>query len=92
MVERFNRDLNAALHSCLSGPNWVDELLWVLLGLRTRHKEEFHTSAAEMVYGTPLKATGDFVYSTDEPVADAELLSKLGELSNCTLPRPGFAT
>ena len=77
MVEWFHRDMKAALRSRLNGPNWVDELLWVLLGLRTAPKEDLHTSAAEMVYGTPLTVPGDFVCPSDDPVAAAELLSNL---------------
>ena len=77
MVERLHRDMKAALRSRLNGPNWVDELPWVLLGLRTAPKEDLHTSAAEMVYGTPLTVPGDFVCPSDDPVAAAELLSNL---------------
>ena len=77
MVERFYRDMKAALRSRLNGPNWVDELPWVLLGLRTAPKEDLHTSAAEIVYGTPLTVPGDFVCPSDDPVATAELLSNL---------------
>ena len=77
MVERFHRDMKAALRSRLNGSNWVDELPWVLLGLRTAPKEDLHTSAAEMVYGTPLTVPGDFVCPSDDPVAAAELLSNL---------------
>ncbi|GFO39908.1 transposon ty3-g Gag-Pol polyprotein [Plakobranchus ocellatus] len=35
MVERFHRTLKAALKARLTGNNWVEELPWVLLGLRT---------------------------------------------------------
>ena len=76
MVERFHRDLQAVLRSRLNEPNWVDELPWVLFGLRTAPKEDIHTSAAEMVYGTPITVPDDFVcHSSDDPVAAAELLS-----------------
>ena len=51
MVERFHRGTKAALRSRLNGPNWVDEIPWVLIGLRTTPKEDIHTSAADMVYG-----------------------------------------
>ena len=77
MVERFNRALNAALRSCLNGPNWVDELLWVLPGLRTTPKEDIHITAGEMVYAALLMVPGDSVCPSDDPVADAELLSDL---------------
>ena len=73
MVERFHRDLKAALRARLNGPNWVDELPWVLLGLRTAPKEDLQTSAAEMVYGAPLLVPGDFVCPSDDPVAAAKL-------------------
>ena len=49
MVERFNKSLKAALCSRLDGPNLVDELPWILPSLHTPPKEDFHTSAAEMV-------------------------------------------
>ena len=35
LAERFHRLLEAALKAHLHGPYWVDELPWVLLGLRT---------------------------------------------------------
>ncbi|GFR95202.1 Pol polyprotein [Elysia marginata] len=39
LVERFHRTLKGALRARLQGPNWADELPWVLLGLRTAPKE-----------------------------------------------------
>ncbi|GFR93714.1 Pol polyprotein [Elysia marginata] len=38
LIERFHRTLKAALKARLTGPNWADELPWVLLGLRTAPK------------------------------------------------------
>lgn len=35
----------------LYGPNWIDELPWVLLGIRTVPKGHLGCSSAEMVYG-----------------------------------------
>ena len=35
MVEIFHRHLKSALMARLTGPNWIDELPWVLLGIRT---------------------------------------------------------
>ena len=77
MVERFHRDMKAALRTRLNGHNWVDTLPRVLLGLRTAPKEDIHTSASEKGYGTPLTVPGDFVCPSDDPVAAAELLSNL---------------
>ena len=51
----------------LTGPNWVAELPWVLLGIRTAAKEDLNCASAELVYGTPLSVPGDFWPSTAAP-------------------------
>ncbi|GFS05908.1 cation-transporting ATPase [Elysia marginata] len=61
LVERFHRTLKAALKTKLKGPNWADELPWVLLGLRTVPKEDLQVSCSELVYGEPLTLPGQFV-------------------------------
>ncbi|GFO47472.1 Pol polyprotein [Plakobranchus ocellatus] len=61
LVERSHRTLKAALKARLQGPNWADELPWILLGLRTAPKEDIGSSAAEIVYGTPLTVPGEFI-------------------------------
>ena len=61
MVERFHRHLKSALRARLEGPNWVDALLWVLLGIRTATKEDLGMSYAELVYGEPLVVPGKFI-------------------------------
>ena len=61
LVERSHRDLKASLKCRLTGPNWMDELPWVLLGIRTAPKEDLGASTAELVYGGPLTVPGDFV-------------------------------
>lgn len=61
LVERFHRHLKSALRARLSGPNWTQELPWVLLGIRTAPKEDFRCSSAELVYGVPLTVPGDFI-------------------------------
>ena len=67
LVERFHRHLKSALMARLTGPDWVAELLWVLLGIRTAPKEDLNCSSAELVYGTPLSVPGDFWPSTAAP-------------------------
>ena len=61
LVERFHRHMKAALRTRLTGPNWIDELPWVLLGIRTAPKEDLGTSSAELVFGEPLTVPGDFI-------------------------------
>ena len=60
LIERNHQDLKASLKCRLNGPNWIDELPWVLLGLRTAPKEDLRSSSAELVYGSPLTVPGDF--------------------------------
>ena len=67
LVERFHRSMKASLKARLNGPNWTDELPWVLLGLRTVVKEDLHTSSAELIYGEPLTVHGSFVTSNVIP-------------------------
>ncbi|GFO26781.1 Pol polyprotein [Plakobranchus ocellatus] len=61
LVERLHRTLKAALKARLQGPNWADELPWILLGLRTAPKEDIGSSVAEIVYGTPFTVPGEFI-------------------------------
>ncbi len=60
MVERFHRHLKTSFKARLTDSNWMDELPWVLLGIRTAPKEDLKTSSAELVYGAPLTVPADF--------------------------------
>ncbi|KOC58849.1 Gag-Pol polyprotein [Habropoda laboriosa] len=62
MVERFHRQLKAAIKSYAT-ENWVEILPIVLLGIRSTFKEDLGASAAEMVYGTRLRLPGEFFVS-----------------------------
>ena len=73
LIERNHRDLKASLKCRLNGPNWIDELPWVLLGLRTAPKEDLGSSSAEMVYGSPLAVPGDFFPDSQPRSASQEL-------------------
>ncbi|GFO10357.1 Pol polyprotein [Plakobranchus ocellatus] len=61
LVESLHRTLKAALKARLQGPNWADELPWILLSLRTAPKEDIGSSAAEIVYRTPLTVPVVFI-------------------------------
>ena len=61
LVERFHRHLKSALRARLTGPRWIYELPWVLLGIRTSPKEDIGCSSAELVYGAPLTVPGQFL-------------------------------
>ena len=60
LVERFHRTMKQSLRARLTDCNWVDQLPWVLLGIRTMPKEDIGASSAELVYGAPLTVPGDF--------------------------------
>ncbi|CAK1580096.1 unnamed protein product [Parnassius mnemosyne] len=59
MVERMHRQLKAAL-MCHSN-TWTKALPLVLLGMRSTLKEDTKTSAAELVYGEPLRLPGELI-------------------------------
>ena len=79
MVERFHRQLKAALKAKLTSASWTDELPIVLLGIRTTPKEDLHCAPAELVYGTTLRIPGEF-HATDKLSSSEtqhELLTRL---------------
>ena len=60
MVERFHRQLKAAIMAHESPNPWTITLPAVLLGVRSAVKERLGRSAAEMIYGTTLRLPGEF--------------------------------
>jgi len=60
IIERFHRQLKAAL-KCQPIPNdWVTSLPLILLGIRATFKNDLQCSTAELVYGTTLRLPGEF--------------------------------
>ena len=59
MVERFHRQLKAAIMAYESPNPWTTTLPAVLLGARSAVKELLGRSAAEMIYGTTLRLPGE---------------------------------
>ncbi|KFD51219.1 hypothetical protein M513_07819 [Trichuris suis] len=84
LVERFHRHLMARL----TGPDWTDELPWVLLGIRTTPKQDLTTSSAELVYGAPLAVPGDFIPAARGQPEPASLLKRLREKVGKLAPIP----
>lgn len=93
LVERFHRHMKASLRARLNGPDWVDELPWVLLGIRTAPKEDLNCSSAELVYGTPLAVPGDFFAtegeSQDPSATLLQLRARVGNLAPVPTSRHG---
>ena len=80
LIERFHRHMKSALRACLSGPNWIQELPWVLLGIRTMPKEDLGRSSAEIVFGAPLTVPGDFIPSYVHTQSDITITRHLRQL------------
>ena len=77
LVECFHRHLKSTLRARLTGPNWIDELPWVLLGIRTAPKEDSIHHQLNLVYGAPLTVPGDFVASPNSTASPGTLLQTL---------------
>lgn len=78
MVERFHRQLKAALRAHPHPEQWTENLGLILLGIRTALKGDLGASAAELVYGSPLRLPGQFFVASDLPVPDpASFLDRL---------------
>ena len=60
MVERFHRQLKAAIMVYESPNPWTITLPAVLLGVHSAVEERLGRSAAEMIYGTTLRLPGEF--------------------------------
>lgn len=88
LVERFHRHLKSALRARLCGPNWMDELPWVLLGIRTAPKDDLRSSSAELVYGSPLSVPGDFLQTPGTSLALDQQLRQLREHAGALAPVP----
>ena len=89
LLERFHRHLKSSLRARLVGPNWIQELPWVLLGIRTTPTEDLGCSSAEMVYGAPLTVPGDFLPNDTHSNFEPSLhLRKLREQVQSRVPIP----
>ena len=79
MVERVHRVLKERLMSrspCAS--DWMANLPWVLLGLRSSTRDDSAISPAHLVYGGPLRLPGDFFFSgPSSPVKTTDFVVQL---------------
>ena len=87
LIERFHRHLKSALRARLSDPNWIKELPWVLLGIRTAPKEDLGCSSAEVVYGSPLTVPGELFPQQDSHSVSVFLQSLRNRVRNL-VPTP----
>nr|VZI40758.1 unnamed protein product [Spirometra erinaceieuropaei] len=61
LVERLHRQRKSALISQTESATWSVNIPLVLLGIRSSVKEDIQCTAAELVYGTPLRLPGEYV-------------------------------
>ena len=72
LVERLHSTVKAAIMSHVD-EKWTDALPLVLLGICTAHKEDLQSSAAELVYGEPLRVPGEMIPNAPKVEASAFL-------------------
>jgi transposase InsO family protein len=60
IIERFHRQLKASLKVQEAATHWIESLPLVLLSILTALKSDLQCSAAELVYGTSLRLSGEF--------------------------------
>ena len=94
MVERFHRQLKAALKAHSNPSAWMDSLPLVLLGVRTALREDTQSTAAEMVYGTTLRLPGEFFTSSSDstPADPLDFVSQLKVRMQQIRPSPSRST
>lgn len=71
MVERLHRQLKAAI-KCHNHSQWTKILPSVMLGIRSAWKEDIKSTAAEMLYGEPLRLPGEFLSSSRESTLETQ--------------------
>ena len=79
LVERLHRQLKAAI-KCHSTERWSETLPTILLGIRSCIKNGMEGTAAEMVYGAPLKLPGEFFRNSsafEEPCLQEDFVKRL---------------
>jgi cleavage and polyadenylation specificity factor subunit 1 len=76
LLEPFHRTLKVAI-MCHADPQWTEALPLVFRGIRSLFKEDLQASIAELVYGEPLRISGELLTPTSEPVDPAHLITEL---------------
>ena len=88
LVERFHRQLKDYLRARLQGPNWIEQLGWVLLGIRTAPKADLDSTPAEMVFGSALTVPADLISDSSSQITPSQHLQKLRATVGQLAPPP----
>jgi hypothetical protein len=73
---------------CHADDQWTEALPLVLLGLRTAYKEDLQSSAAELVYGEPLRVPGELLVPAAPTVEAPTFVQQLRRLMDQLRPAP----
>lgn len=90
LVERFNRQLKAALK--YHNTNQKTKLLSItLLGIRNSWRDKLKTTAAKLSYGEPLRLPGEFLAPSEHPnkCEPVDFVTQLREHFQQLRPTPG---
>ena len=93
LVERWHRTLKSSIMARVeaAGSDWVNQLPWILLGLRITPKEDLDgASPAEMVYGQPLTIPGDMIQTGPQEQVSQHFRDIRAQMENLK-PKPTSA-
>ena len=91
IIERFHRTVKERLMARSAGPNWMDHLPLVLLGIRSTAREDSGCSPADLVLGSSLRLPGEFVAPSGanvSPVPVTDFVRALKEIIRTQSPMP----
>ncbi|GFS98067.1 hypothetical protein TNCV_2855121 [Trichonephila clavipes] len=77
-LERFHRQLKAAIMAHGSS-QWTTVLPTILMGFRATWKEDLQATAAEMIYGAPIRLPGEFLYPSKQSADPVTFVGRLRE-------------
>ncbi|GIY74590.1 reverse transcriptase [Caerostris darwini] len=84
-VERLHRQLKAAIRSH-STSQWSTVLPTILLGFRAELKEDLQATTEEMLYGTPIRLSGEFLSPSSSTIDPVIFVGKLRKTMQELLP------
>ena len=61
LLERWHRSFKDSLRARLTSPAWIEQLPWVMLGLRTTPKDDFPVCPADLIFRARLRLPADIV-------------------------------
>ena len=93
MIERQHRTLKDRLisRSCSTSSasgTWMDNLPFVLLGLRTSVREDSGCSPSDLLYGSPLRLPGDLLSPSSPPPSASDFGCRLRQVLGSSSPMP----